>query len=197
MGNGFLFFFRGDKLVAPLATEAVSTYTPTSAITIATGTLNQGAVPVTDWYLSPSSYLGFSYTTGNTAVRGFNLVGNPYASTIDLTTASTTPGAGLQVSAPIGGKGVEGNFYELNPTTQNFDVWKNTGPGVGIGTNNATKYIASRQGFFVVADTTNQTLTFNESAKVNAQNSGPTVIYGCRRRCDRAKYTFATDQSLP
>ena len=187
VGDGFLFFFRGDRLVNTYAAETVSTYVPTSAIVTATGKLNQGSYPVKDWYNSGTTYLGFTNTTANSAVRGFNLVGNPYASTIDLTTASTTAGAGLQISSGIAGKGVESNFYELNPTTQNFDVWSNS---LNSGTNQATKYIASGQGFFVKVDTVNQTLTFNEAAKVNNQNTGTNLYMIAPARYPRFDWRY-------
>ena len=47
-------------------------------------------------------------------------------------------------------------------------------------TNNATKYIVSGQGFFVLANGTGNTLTFNENAKVTAQNVAPALFLAKR-----------------
>ena len=54
-----------------------------------TGPLNQGTYSVKSW----TGYGGLLYTTsnaGNSPVRGFNLVGNPYPSSIDWSTFSSS-----------------------------------------------------------------------------------------------------------
>ena len=172
-GQGFLFFFRGSRKVATITTEGVTSYVPTADTLAATGILNQGSVAAAYWYTGSTSLGYTSLTTpspGNAAVIGFNCVGNPYASTIDLNTVNTTAGAGIQITSQV-----ETNFYELDPATQNYDVWQySISSGIGIGTNNASRYIASGQGFFVKVDAAGQTITFNEAAKnTTAQNVAP------------------------
>ncbi len=51
VGDGMLFFFRGNRAAAPLATETTTTFTSAPTVTLtATGTLNQGQVATSDWY---------------------------------------------------------------------------------------------------------------------------------------------------
>ncbi|HWZ03225.1 MAG TPA: T9SS type A sorting domain-containing protein, partial [Mucilaginibacter sp.] len=165
-GNGFLYFFRGNKASASLTTETTPGYTPVTVTTATTGTLNQGQVIVSDWYTPASPYLGYtgSGTGTNYTVRGFNFVGNPYASSIDWesynTTSSTT---GIYAS------NVGITVYELNDVTNNYDVYQKG----GIYTNHGTRTIVSGQGFFVLAtSSSNPQLIFNETAKTTAQNTG-------------------------
>jgi len=166
VGDGFLFFFRGNKASASLATETQPSYTPVTVTMTATGTLNQGQVIASDWYTPASAYLGYTGAGAGTnhAVRGFNLVGNPYASTIDweqYNTTSTTSG--------IYAKNVGTTIYELNPATNNYDTYQ-VG---GVYTNHGSRTILSGQGFFVQATSNaNPQLIFNETAKITAQNTG-------------------------
>jgi len=169
VGNGFLFFFRGNRASASLATETTTAYTNPVPVTMTTtGTLNQGQIIVHSWYTSSSPYLNFSGAgtgpTTNQAVRGFNMVGNPYASSIDweqFNSSSTTFG--------IYGNNIGSTIYELNPATDNFDAYQ-TG---GIYTNHGKRTIVSGQGFFVLAqNTSSPQLIFNESAKSTTQNTG-------------------------
>jgi len=165
-GDGYMFFFRGNRAAATMATETQASYTsPVAATASTTGTLNQGQVIASNWYAPGTGYLGYSGIGPgtNSAVRGFNLVGNPYASSIDWesynTTSSTTGIYASNVSISV---------YELNPQTNNYDVYQKG----GIYTNHATRTIVSGQGFFVLASGPNPQLIFNESAKTTSQNSG-------------------------
>ncbi|HEY2580795.1 MAG TPA: cadherin-like beta sandwich domain-containing protein, partial [Mucilaginibacter sp.] len=81
VGNGFDFFYRGD-ISNPAAKYVVGTVAEAVVMTT-TGTLNQGPITVHNWYTPTSANVGFTNTPGNSSVRGFNLVGNPYASNID------------------------------------------------------------------------------------------------------------------
>ncbi len=85
------------------------------------------------------------------------MVGNPYASTIDLNQLyNDNIGTSPNLSS---------NFYELynkNPG-QAYVVWSATG---GTSGTNASRYIASGQGFMTVVTATNQTLVFKEGQKV-------------------------------
>ncbi len=166
VGNGFLFFFRGNRNSASITTESSASYVPVSDTLTSTGTLNQGQYTVSDWYTPTSSYLANtgSGTGTNYTVRGFNLLGNPYASSIDWETLNTgTPTSGLYEA------GIAGTVYELNPATSNYDTYQIG----GTYTNHGRRIIVSGQGFFVLA--TSPTLSkfvFNESAKSVVQNTG-------------------------
>ncbi|MDB5135222.1 MAG: C-terminal target protein [Mucilaginibacter sp.] len=168
VGNGYLSFFRGNRAATTFAAETVVSYVP-QAVTLSTsGTLNQGAVTVKNWFTPLISTL--SYTVASPiAVRGYNLVGNPYASSIDWETYQTTTSA-TGIYAPSVGPTV----YELNPITHNYDSYQKG----GAFTNHGSRTIASGQGFFVVATCTCATLTFNESAKVTTQNTGLNLFMG-------------------
>ncbi len=168
VGSGFMFFFRGDRTtVNPYVTTTI----PVAATLTATGTLNIGQVIVRDWYTPALSNLGWTNATANSAVRGFNLVGNPYASSIDWdqynTTTSTT---GIYTNIVGGVPGVGNTIYELDPATNNYDTYQ---VGIGANTHHGTRTIASGQGFFVLASNiTSPLLVFNESAKTTTLNTG-------------------------
>jgi len=174
VGNGVMFFFRGNRASATVAAETVTTYVPVTVTTTTTGQLNQGQLIVHDWYTPTSAHLGYTGTgTGtNSAVRGFNLVGNPYASSIDWeqynTTTTTT---GIYV------KNVGPTIYEFDPNTHNYDTYQKG----GAFTNHGTRTIASGQGFFVqAANSSSPQLIFNESAKTATQTSGLTLMMDAR-----------------
>ena len=170
-GNGVMSFFRGNKASASLTTETTPGYTPVTVTTTTTATLNQGQVTVHDWYTPASANLGYTNVTSNTAVRGFNLVGNPYASSIDWEQYNTTT-----TTSGIYANNVSNTIYELNPATNNYDVYQ-VG---GIYTNHGTRTVTSGQGFFVLARGANPQLIFNESAKTTAQNSGLNLFMSTR-----------------
>jgi len=168
VGNGFLFWFRGDR-----TTNLANKYNPgtsaESVVMTATGTLNVGQVTVHDWYTPASANLGYTATAGNNAVRGDNLVGNPYPSSIDWETfQSTTTTTGIY------GSKVGPSIYELNPLNQNYGAYIKGGGGVG--TNNATNIIASGQGFFVIDSAATAKLIFNETAKSTSQATSPGLM---------------------
>ncbi len=155
VGNSFLVFFRGDRTttVSPFSSGFAQ-----PATLGASGTLNQGSIVVSDWYTPASTNLGYTSATANTAVRGFNMVGNPYACTIDWRTTTT---GGINLT------NVDNTVYTLN-TNGTFSTYQWDGTtATTIG--NGQRYIASGQGFFVRANDVNPALTFNESAKVIQQ----------------------------
>jgi trimeric autotransporter adhesin len=167
VANGFLCFFRGDRSSAAYAAETTAAYVPQPATLSAVGTLNQGNVTVKDWFTPLSSNLSFTPVTPS--VSGYNLVGNPYASSIDWETyQTTTPASGIY------GPSVSPTIYEYNPLTDNYDTYQKG----GSFTNNGSRIIASGQGFFVIATCTCSQLVFNESAKVNTQNTGLNLFMG-------------------
>ena len=190
MGNGVLFFFRGNRTLVQSATPTggnsfVSPYPyPNSATLNFKGTLVTGNVVVNrpvfnatsplNYYnvkgtaFAPSATLtvtGFSSTlsyTANSATRnGFNLVGNPYASTIDLEKILLTNMTGANPT-----------IYTLNNVTGNgFGTYQLSGTGTGASSTNGTalngasRYALSGEGFFVKAANASATVTFQEAAK--------------------------------
>ncbi|MDB5132595.1 MAG: hypothetical protein JWR02_2344 [Mucilaginibacter sp.] len=189
VGNGFMVFFRGNRGAASLTTETYSTYLSAPTVTsTATGTLNTGQIVFHDWYKPSSDKLGWSNVTANSSIRGFNLVGNPYASTIDWETYQTaTTTSGIYATA-----NVSNTIYEYDPISHVYSAYQKGGAKTG----NATRYIVSGQGFYVQAavDSTQQ-LIFNESAKVSNQNTGVSLFMSTR--ADMAKLTApAREQHL-
>ncbi len=174
-GNGYIFFFRGNRASAALATETTTTYTTPVAVTMtASGTLNQGQITVSDWYTPASANLGYTGTgtATNYAVRGFNLVGNPYASSIDWESYNTT-----STTSGIYGSKIGITVYELNPVTNNYDIYQKG----GIYTNHGKRTIVSGEGFFVLANAANAQLMFNESAKTSTQLTGLNLFMDTQR----------------
>jgi hypothetical protein len=168
-GNGFLLFFRGDR-----TTNLINKYTPgtiAESVTLTDkGLLNQGQIIVKDWYTPASSNLGYTTTAGNTVIRGYNLVGNPYPSSINwdlYNTSSSTTG--------IYASNVGTSIYVFDPVSRNYGVYIK---GAGAGTHNTSAILPSGQGFFVVASNASAQLIFNESAKVNTQVTGPNLLLG-------------------
>ncbi len=84
-------------------------------------------------YYSP--YLSF---TANSTVQydGYNLMGNPFASRIDLESGGIERG------------NVDNAFYFWNPSINNYSYWLN-----GAGVNGASQYVPVGQGFFVKVST--------------------------------------------
>lgn len=180
VGNGFMFYFRGNT------SNPTSKYTPgtlaESVTMTATGTLNAGQITVHDWFTPLVSTLSYSNILVNGGSAGLSLVGNPYASSIDWDTYNnSTPGSGIYApTTVVNGNSVPSvaNFiYELDPVSKNYGVYTANSPGGG--TNNATHIIASGQAFFVQAYYKNiSSLTFNEDAKTTTQVTGPNLLMG-------------------
>ena len=167
VGNGYMFYYRGSRRQASLAALTKAGAASTTDTLTATGLLNQGTITVSDWYTPASANLGWTTNSGNPAVEGTNLVGNPYASSIDWDQYSATdPSAGIY--APNVGP----FSYQLIPSgaqgSGNYGIYT-AGAGGSGGTNGATNIIASGVGFFVQADNASAQLIFNENAKTNTQ----------------------------
>ncbi|MFD2162148.1 T9SS type A sorting domain-containing protein [Paradesertivirga mongoliensis] len=145
-GFGFVFFFRGDrsniynKVNAPFIT-------PEDVVYEHNGEINKGDI------ILPLSYTYYSGATDN----GFNLVGNPYPSTIDLQ------------------KLLEGTPYTRTWILKQDNTYAVYDPALGTGTNGASRYLVPGQGFFVQASEANQTLTFTEACKVTSMASTRTM----------------------
>jgi len=166
VGNGFLFFDRGDR-----TTNLTGKYTPgTSAESItltANGTMNTGKITVKLWFTPSSSNLDYTAVTGNAAVLGFALVGNPYASSIDWDTYSTSTS-----TAGVYAPNVSKFIYILDPVSKNYSVYGAGNGGVGTIAGTNANVIPSGQGFFVQAGGGSSPfpqLIFNEAAKTNKQ----------------------------
>ena len=163
IGNGYQMFYRGDRKAAAYATETTTSYVPTADTLTATGYLNQGAITVKNWYDNSQSLL-YSTTSQSTNIEGYNLLGNPYASSIDFNTYSTSNSA-----AGIYAPGTNPFVYILDPVSKNYNVYQAGNNGMGTIATTGSNVIASGQGFFIVANTAGATLTFNEAAKINSQ----------------------------
>lgn len=141
VGSGFYFYFRGDRInnvSGKLVKSGPSYATPeANVVGLETGTLNQG---------------GFTYAL-STGGHGYNLVGNPYASTITMSSAALTNTTGF--------------IYVYSPS------------GNSISPQSSVN-IASGQGFFVKADTTKATasIAFSESLKSTAKVTGGSLLMG-------------------
>ncbi|HEY8781220.1 MAG TPA: YDG domain-containing protein [Mucilaginibacter sp.] len=170
VGNGFLFFYRGDRYKALVGVETVPSYPATAADLTATGALNQGDIIVKEWYGPPEGNLGFTTVSNDVTAEGANLVGNPYPSSIDWDNFSNT-----NSSAAIYGQNVAPFSYQLVQGTGNYGVFDASTPGIA-GTNGATNIIPSGEGFFVYATGTGAALTFTEAAKTNTQVTGAALF---------------------
>ena len=165
VGTGIWLFYRGN--ISNIATKYIITTVPEANVFVTRGTLNQQAVTVVNWYTQLST-LQCTTVTGNTGYAGFNLVGNPYASSIDWDTRSST-----NASAGIYAPGVGSTIYIFNESTKIYGTYNGT-----IGINGASHIIPSGQGFYVKATTNTAQLIFNEAAKTSLQVTGPTAATG-------------------
>ena len=117
--------------------------------------LNQGTINVVNWYTPGAPKLALTNRSDpGGATQGFNLVGNPYASSIDWNNFGTTAGSGIQ------GIDVSNFFYILNPGgnagSGNYAIWFMGSAAPMVVTN----IIPSGAGFFVQANDANAQLIF-------------------------------------
>jgi hypothetical protein len=161
VGNGFEIFFIGPSS----RTSSSSAILPDDATLVANGYLNQQNVPVNLWYTptgGSSGNLSYNSALGATAA-GYNMVGNPYPSTINLQTVLTDNATAID------------NIYLLsakNYPNQTFIAFTANGtsaPSAG--------YAVSGEGFLVHAKATGQSMVFKEGEKSAAtQLTGPALI---------------------
>lgn len=83
--------------------------------------------------------------SADATLQGFNLVGNPYPSSIDWKATSGWTRSHLATS------GSGNDMWIWNPLAGNYGVY-NSADESGVGTNSVTQYIAPMQGFFVRAE---------------------------------------------
>ena len=188
VGNGVLFFFRGQasNWAARTATPYIA---PENVTLTSSGYLNTFNITVKDWYNPNSSYLGYtgSGTGSNYAVRGFNMVGNPYPCTIDWCTAYS--GSGITRSATV-----NPTIYEFDPITRQYATFIATSSSGGIATGNGSRYIMSGQGFIVQASGPGAQLTFTENAKApGLQNTGSILLMD--KSLDALHYSLQNPQN--
>ncbi|RZA02825.1 MAG: T9SS type A sorting domain-containing protein [Sphingobacteriaceae bacterium] len=172
-GNGLLLFFRGDRATTVNPTNTSTIAKPTTLT--ATGYLNQGNITVKHWTTGTN---GLLYTPGSpVSVRGFNLLGNPYASSIDwdLMTGQTNIGTTIWV---------------YNPTLKVFSTYIQGNGGVGTNTNggNVADIIPSGQGFYVKSTAASPSVTFTESHKVNTQVAAANIMLAAAPPTTDLKY---------
>jgi hypothetical protein len=178
VGNGLLFFFRGDNHTP--ANLAFPAGAPQDVTLTQTGTPNTGTVDVRLWYAADAN-LGnnLSYTAstdvGSLVLRGgYALVGNPYPSTINWEKYNAN--ATVANSSIYGGGGLNSKIYVFNPTNKQYEAYIPTGidtvsinPAFSTAQGQASNMIASGQGFFIKADAAGETLSFREGAKTSTQ----------------------------
>jgi len=166
IGTGILFFFRGAATNWTARTHypyvAPEDVTLTSA-----GNLNTGPITFKDYYTSTSSNLAYTGTgTGtNYAVRGFNMLGNPYPSGLDWQTAWSGTSGFIRTN-------IGPTIWVFNPVTYQYDTYMLTSTSGGTATGNGSRYIAAGQGFIVQATATGASLTIDEYAKTTQNNNG-------------------------
>ncbi|EIA08539.1 ice-binding family protein [Flavobacterium frigoris] len=90
-------------------------------------------------------------------LKGFNLVGNPYPSSVDWQATSGWDRTILESSA--GGK----DMWVWNPTANNYGVFNSVS---GVGTNSISRYLAPMQGYFVKA-ASNGAIGFDNSVRTH------------------------------
>ncbi|MBS1557193.1 MAG: T9SS type A sorting domain-containing protein [Bacteroidetes bacterium] len=107
---------------------------------------------------SGSFNLPVTYTnTGNASADGWNLVGNPYPSTIDWKAGSGWTKTNVDDAIYID------DYNTANPV---FAAYVN-----GVGTNGGTQYVATGQGFWVHANAAAPVVGVSENVKVAGQQT--------------------------
>jgi len=143
--------FAGDGLVAWIYDNtgaSPTTGTIGAAQTMSTtGTLNESGAAVT----KPLAFDDFAAVPAN---AGWNLISNPYASTIDWNNAAIVKTS------------INGSIYRWDPQAANWTTFNGT-----TGTGNFDQYIESGASFFVKATAVGANVSFGQDAKVLATNS--------------------------
>ncbi len=96
-------------------------------------------------------------------LQGFNLVGNPYPSSIDWKASGWTR---TNLVASGGGN----DMWIWNQTANNYGVY-NSSDGDDLGTNDVSRYIAPMQGFFVRAGTSGDIVMTNTTRVHDGANN--------------------------
>jgi hypothetical protein len=194
IGNGILLFYRGNENTTKSGgsgnpfqgpnypTPEFTTLKNVGTIATGTITVNRPVFPASSTFYnvlntaagSPGpritgSSATLSYTvTSLPGTDGFNMLGNPYPSTIDLEAlVYNTDFAGLSGNSTA-------TFYTLNPNNPNgFGTYTRTGTGAtGTALNGGTRYVLSGEGFFVKAASTSAYFKFTEASKTTYPTTG-------------------------
>jgi hypothetical protein len=176
IGNGFLFYFRGNRAVVnpfsppfPAANDATLNFF--GAVYKGAGTngsfnaqiINFSNSPIPTYYTTLAGGNNLSWNSTVSTKKGFNMIGNPYASTIDLKKV-------YSVNKLVNTNYNYKFFYMLikdaqtgpNSSSTRFAVYDALADTVQAG---ASQYALSGQGFFI--QTAGATpITFNETMKV-------------------------------
>jgi hypothetical protein len=193
VGNGILFFFRGGPTLSTGSTAGTKTTQPynfpENTTLVQSGTLNTGPITVQSWVTGTTNLSYTTTITNNVApgnIRGYNLVGNPYASAINWEKYNRNG-----VNSSIYGSGsMPTTLYQFNAATKQYASYQQKPTVSSIADTTSTiiptgaissdgvvsNMISSGQAFFVVANTATQTLTFRESAKTTTQPTQASVL---------------------
>jgi len=166
VGTGVLFFFRGAA--TNWSTRTVYPYIAPENVTLTSvGNMNSGAYTFKDWFTPASSNLAYTGSGGggNAAVRGFNMIGNPYPCAIDWLNFYTAANGNARTNLST-------TIWVFNPVTYQYDTYQATSSSTGVATGNASRYIASGQGFIVQGTAASPALTISEYAKVVLNANG-------------------------
>jgi hypothetical protein len=186
VGNSFILFYIGST--NGRSTTSPESTLPDNATMTSVGYLNQQSVKVNLWYTPTGGSAGnLSYTGSELSSNypGYAMVGNPYASTIDLNKVWSD-------NYNSSTNAISSNFYELydvNPN-QNYQVYSASGGTSGA---NTSEYIVSGQGFVAGATATGQSLTFKEDQKVSALTASPLNLNALNSRMNAASLNLQTD----
>jgi hypothetical protein len=175
IGNGFLFYFVGPSTRTSGSASGTNPTAgpPVDATITANGYLNQGTFTVNLWY-TPTGGVG-KLSNSAASLPGYNMMGNPYASTINLQTVLTDNSASIDGIYMLGTK--------TGGTSQNYVTY------VAGGTSSPTAlgYAVSGAGFIVHVKSTagtGATLTFNEAQKAPTQQITGTALIMSAPRAD-------------
>jgi fibronectin-binding autotransporter adhesin len=162
--GGFISIFSYDETVGGVV-DAAAAYVPVNNSTNATpigkgfwvwmadnlSTLSANTVDVVGPPKIGSSNLNVTYTSsGGLANDGWNLVANPYCSTIDWGSLTGWTKTNMDDAT-----------YIYHGTTQQYASYV-----AGVGTNGGSRYLPSSQGFYVKANASAPVLIANENSKV-------------------------------
>ncbi|WP_461451100.1 LamG-like jellyroll fold domain-containing protein [Mucilaginibacter sp.] len=159
VGNAYLVYYVGNTA----AGDALTTVTPHGSTVVASGTLNQGTIPVyvTNGVTSSQTMSYTPIATTGATVPGLHQIGNPYASTIDLNAFYADNSTS-----------VTSVFDELQAPNGAYQSYNASSGATSAAT--AGRYIASGQGFFVHASAAGQSISFKETEKAVVQLTSST-----------------------
>jgi trimeric autotransporter adhesin len=184
VGNSVQIYYVG-----PSTEGNLSDLSPPATTTTSTGYLNQGTIPV---YIFSTGTKKLSYSTAvNTAAQGLGLnqVGNPYPATIDLDD--------VYADNKTGGTAIGPTFWELKYPGNTFVAYNGSTHAASIVGSGAEAYVASGQGFFVQAMSTNSALTFYEDEKVSTNLGTSTTPVLILNQQAKSLDSAATESTMP